>query len=236
MITLRQSGCSQLCWVSNVSQALEQQAAQAQVLFLDPILGFEKFTARLKRLLRGFVEALPLRLAVLARAFAQGPPLFLQLLDVPGKRGRMQRRADQRFHAFNELDALGRDRKALPILQLLQLFIELAELIGEVRRQVGCMGQLVFDAPTQAGRRLAAAGGRAPVRLADQAADLAQGFCFGLVLLDVALVLDFLDVGAFSSSGQQRPSRPAPVATGPERAALAAASWRAASAAICRKC
>src|SRR5688572_85972 len=138
-------------------EALEQQAALAQVFLLQLILCFEILAARLKCLLRSFMETLPICFDVLARTLAQGAPLFLQILDLPRQRSGMQRRADERLHLCDQFSAFGRDRKTLPVLQFLKLRIELCQLTGEMSRQWRSRSEFFPYSATQSRGHLAVA-------------------------------------------------------------------------------
>src|SRR5690606_3893513 len=105
-------------------------------------------------------------------------PLLLQILDVTCQRRRMQRGADQSFHPLDELGALRRDREALPVVDLLQLFIELSQLVCEMGWQRRSARQFFFNRSTQARGSSAAAGRERALRFAQQTADLAQGMRF----------------------------------------------------------
>ncbi len=107
------------------SKPLEHEPAFLHIFLPQPGLRLEIFTARLVGRLRGLVKALPVGLRIADDSLADRFPFVLQPLDPIGESLGRFLRSNKCFHLLDQLRALGRHGVILPLLELMQLHIEL---------------------------------------------------------------------------------------------------------------
>jgi len=86
--------------------------------------------------------------------------------------------------------------KALPILEFVELHVEVLQLVQKMRRERRCGGQSLVDHAPQSSRPSGTASVQGAVGFANQFADLANSQCFRFLLRGLCLPGCFLDPGA----------------------------------------
>src|SRR5258708_39941287 len=81
--------------------------------------------------LRSLLKPLPFLRGLAHDPFAYRAPFLLQMFDAVGQCFWRFRRTDQRLHFRDEFETLGRHGVILPLLELVQLLIELQQLADQ---------------------------------------------------------------------------------------------------------